>query len=76
MTVHTHDAQVVMYEGPDADHAGQEIAFCFNGSAGVAIVDVTDKTDMQLVSSFNYTQSAYTPPRLAERRPNHGLLQR
>ena len=57
---YTHDAQVVMYEGPDADHAGQEIAFCFNGSAGVAIVDVTDKTDMQLVSSFNYTQSAYT----------------
>ena len=57
---YTHDAQVVMYEGPDADHAGQEIAFCFNGSAGVAIVDVSDKTDMQLVSSFNYTQSAYT----------------
>jgi len=57
---YTHDAQVVMYDGPDADHAGQEIAFCFNGSAGVAIVDVTDKTDMQLVSSFNYTQSAYT----------------
>ena len=26
----------------------------------MAIVDVTDKTDMQLVSSFNYTQSAYT----------------
>ena len=57
---YTHDAQVVMYDGPDADHAGQEIAFCFNGSAGVAIVDVTDKADMQLVSSFNYTQSAYT----------------
>lgn len=57
---YTHDAQVVMYEGPDTDHAGQEIAFCFNGSAGVAIVDVTDKADMQLVSSFSYTQSAYT----------------
>lgn len=57
---YTHDAQVVMYEGPDADHLGKEMAFCFNGSAGVAIVDVTDKEDMQLVSAFSYAQSAYT----------------
>ena len=57
---YTHDAQVVMYKGPDADYADHEVAFCFNGSAGVAVVDVTDKTDMQLVSSFNYAQSAYT----------------
>ena len=57
---YTHDAQVVMYAGPDADHAGKEVAFCFNGSAGVAVVDVTDKQDMQLVSAFNYAQSAYT----------------
>ena len=57
---YTHDAQVVSYQGPDADHQGEELAFCFNGSAGVAIVNVTDKTDMQLVSSFTYAQSAYT----------------
>lgn len=57
---YSHDAQVVMYQGPDADYAGKEIAVCFNGSNGVAFVDVTDKTDMQLVSQFGYTQSAYT----------------
>lgn len=57
---YTHDAQVVNYAGPDADYAGHEIAICFNGSAGVAIVDVTDKADMELISSFNYTESAYT----------------
>ena len=57
---YTHDAQIVMYEGPDADHAGQEVAFCFNGSAGVAIVDVSNKMDMTEISAFNYSQSAYT----------------
>lgn len=57
---YTHDAQVVMYEGPDADYAGKEMAFCFNGGAGVAIVDVSDKTDMTLVSSLGYANSYYT----------------
>ena len=57
---YTHDAQVVIYEGPDTAHVGKEIAFCFNGNNGVAIVDVTDKTDMSLMSSFSYTQQSYT----------------
>ncbi len=57
---YTHDAQVVLYDGPDTDYAGKEVAFCFNGSGGVAIVDVTDKSDMVQVAAFNYSQSAYT----------------
>ena len=57
---YSHDAQVVMYQGPDADHQGAELAVCFNGGAGVALVDVTDKTDMTLISSFGYSNSAYT----------------
>ena len=57
---YTHDAQVVMYQGPDLDYVGAEIAVCFNGGGGVAIVDVTDKTDMTLVASFGYANSAYT----------------
>ena len=36
------------------------MAFCFNGSGGVAIVDVTDKSDMVQIAAFNYSQSAYT----------------
>jgi hypothetical protein len=42
------------------DYAGKEVAFCFNGSGGVAIVDVTDKSDMVQIAAFNYSQSAYT----------------
>lgn len=37
-----HDAQCVMYNGPDADHVGKEI--CFNSAEGnVVIADVSDK---------------------------------
>lgn len=57
---YTHDAQVVSYVGPDVDHAGKEVAICFNGSGGIRIVDVTDKTDMVGISSLTYAQSAYT----------------
>ena len=56
---YTHDAQVVMYTGPDQDHTGQEVAFCFNEDH-VAIVDVTDKTDMTLISDLTYAQVEYT----------------
>ena len=57
---YTHDAQVVVYNGPDPEFAGKELAVCFNGSNGVHIVDVSDKTDMFLVSQISYAQSAYT----------------
>lgn len=56
---YTHDAQVVMYTGPDQDHAGKEVAFCFNEDH-VAIVDVSDKTDMDLISEMTYAQVEYT----------------
>ena len=56
---YTHDAQVVMYEGPDVDHANKEVAFCFNADR-VGIVDVTDKTDMEVISSLTYAQVEYT----------------
>jgi choice-of-anchor B domain-containing protein len=37
-----HDAQCVIYNGPDKEHQGQEI--CFNSAEGnVVIADVTDK---------------------------------
>ena len=48
------------------------MAFCFNEDH-VAIVDVTDKTDMELISSIHYAQVGVHPPRLVERRPNLGL---
>jgi choice-of-anchor B domain-containing protein len=56
---YTHDAQVVTYTGPDAQHAGKEIAFACNEST-VTIVDVTDPTDAVQLSSTGYSGSAYT----------------
>ncbi len=57
---YTHDAQAVIYHGPDQDYQGKEIVFCFNGSQGVAIVNSDDKTDVQLIYHLTYDESAYT----------------
>ena len=59
---YTHDAQCLDYIGPDADHFGKEICFNSNGNSGfdLAIVDVTDKTDMMLISSTAYANRVYT----------------
>jgi choice-of-anchor B domain-containing protein len=56
---YSHDAQIVNYNGPDAQYAGSEIAFCFNEDM-VTIVDVTDATDPVLVSTTPYSTSGYT----------------
>ena len=57
---YTHDAQAVIYNGPDEDYQGKEIVICFNGSSGVAIVNAEDKTDIQLIKHVTYDESAYT----------------
>lgn len=57
---YTHDAQCVNYTGPDTDYAGAEICFNSNGSSGLVIADVTDKTDMSLISSTSYAMKRYT----------------
>ena len=57
---YTHDAQAVIYQGADADYAGQEIVFCFNGAEGVAIVNAEDKGDIQLITQVGYEDVYYT----------------
>jgi choice-of-anchor B domain-containing protein len=54
-----HDAQVVVYDGPDSDYTGREIYFGSHASQ-VVIVDVTDKLDPQTISIFNYPSTGYT----------------
>ncbi len=56
---YTHDAQCVIYEGPDEDHAGREV--CFNASATkLGIADVTDKENPAPISNAAYPNVAYS----------------
>lgn len=56
---YTHDAQCVVYHGPDTEHSNREI--CFNSNEDtVTIVDVTSKDAPLMLSRTGYAGSAYT----------------
>ena len=60
---YTHDGFAWTYDGPDADHQGQEIVIACNGRSGsdndkLVFVDVTDKTDCQLIGEYDYNGEA------------------
>ena len=57
-TGYTHDAQCVLYRGPDSDYAGREICFSANENA-LSIGDVTDKENVIYIASGGYPNSAY-----------------
>ena len=54
-----HDAQVVIYDGPDTDYTGREILFGSNENE-VVIIDVTDKTNPFTISTVGYSNVEYT----------------
>jgi len=56
---YSHDAQVVIYNGPDSDYTGHEIYIGSNENH-VAIVDVTNKSNPVLISSATYSNDSYT----------------
>ncbi len=56
---YSHDAQVIVYDGPDSDYTGHEIYFGSHASH-VSIIDVTDKNNPQLIKSFLYPSTGYT----------------
>ncbi len=56
---YSHDAQVVTYNGPDADYAGREIYIGAN-EAVVILADVTDKDNPTNISSVEYPSRSYT----------------
>jgi choice-of-anchor B domain-containing protein len=57
-TGYTHDAQCVVYQGPDEEHRGKEI--CFNASeTALGIADVTDKDNPVAVASASYPNVGY-----------------
>ena len=54
---YVHDAQVVKYtSGP---YNGKEIAFCFNGSYGLEVIDVTNKSNMFKIGGSSYPDVSY-----------------
>ncbi|NNF17865.1 MAG: choice-of-anchor B family protein [Gammaproteobacteria bacterium] len=55
---YTHDAQCVVYNGPDPDHQGQEICFNYNEDT-LTIVDVTDKANMVQLARVPYSGVSY-----------------
>jgi len=58
-TGYSHDAQCVIYDGPDREHAGKEICFGSNETA-LSIADVTDKDNPIALAMGEYPNVAYT----------------
>ncbi len=58
-TGYTHDAQCVMYQGPDAEHRGKEICLASNETA-LSIQDVTDKANPKVLARGEYPNVGYT----------------
>ncbi|HSM34951.1 MAG TPA: choice-of-anchor B family protein [Longimicrobiales bacterium] len=54
----THDAQCVVYRGPDEEHQGKQICFASNETA-LRIVDVSDKANPVPISAADYPARAY-----------------
>ena len=54
-----HDAQAVIYTGPDTEHVGKEIVIAFSGYSGCHIIDVQDKLDCQTLSTMTNPEWVY-----------------
>ncbi len=57
-TGYTHDAQCIIYDGPDPDYSGREICFGLNETA-LSIADVTDKSSPVALSRASYPGVTY-----------------
>lgn len=58
-TGYSHDAQCVIYRGPDPDHQGKEICLGSNETA-ISIADLTDKANPKPIAVAQYPNVAYT----------------
>lgn len=56
---YTHDAQCVIYRGPDSRHTGKEICFAANEDT-LTIVDVTNKASPVELARMGYSGAQYT----------------
>lgn len=58
LTGYSHDAQCVVYRGPDSEHVGKEICLGSNETA-LSISDMTDKSAPVALASASYPNVAY-----------------
>lgn len=56
---YTHDAQCVVYSGPDDRFHEHEICFAYNEDT-LTIVDVTDKDNLRMLARHTYDDAQYT----------------
>lgn len=56
---YVHDAQCVVYSGPDEGYKGHEICFCYNEDT-LTIVDVSNKEDVIQLARVPYNLAYYT----------------
>ena len=56
---YTHDAQCLVYDGPDADYNGRQMCFASNEDV-LTIFDVEDKEDIKMVAMAQYPGSTYS----------------
>lgn len=54
-----HDANCIVYKGPDATYKGKEICFTFNGDDNWSIVDVSDKSAPKEIIKITYDEGQY-----------------
>lgn len=54
-----HDAQCVIYRGPDKKYRGKEICYGYNEDT-LTIYDVSDKLNPKIISNTSYEGAAYT----------------
>lgn len=56
---YVHDAQCVIYRGPQRDFRGREICHCFNEDS-LTIVDITNRPSPRQLSRTTYKGASYT----------------
>ena len=58
MAANSHDAQCVIYRGPDEDYQGREICFGADETA-LSIADVTDRENPVAIARGDYPNVGY-----------------
>ncbi|EON66369.1 hypothetical protein W97_05466 [Coniosporium apollinis CBS 100218] len=56
---YVHDAQCLVYKGPDTKYLGREICYGYNEDT-LTIYDVTNKKNSTIISRTSYTGASYT----------------